>query len=105
MHHVNHTVLVNVEESCSQRTIPQTVEKLRRRTMDATHRPISRSVRTTVWQKGFDYQCHCLYCCLPDSQVWPVCWGYWYLPAANCSSEGQHMSELMPRVLHLSTPP
>ena len=27
----------------------------------------------TAWQKGFICQCYYLYCCLPDSQVWPVC--------------------------------
>jgi len=63
MHHVNRKVLVNMEESCSQRTIPQTVEKLRRRRMDATHRPMSRSVWTTVWRKGFVCQCHCIVAC------------------------------------------
>ena len=52
MCHVNHKVLVNMEELCSQstfRTTPQTTqEKLRRRRTDTTHRPtysMARAIR------------------------------------------------------------
>jgi len=37
-------------------------------------------LQATAWQKGFICQCHCLYCCLPDSQAWPVWevnWSHW----------------------------
>jgi len=44
--------------------------------METTHRPtysIARVIGATAWQKGSICRCHCLHCCLPDSQVWPVC--------------------------------
>jgi len=46
--------------------------------MDTTHGPtysMARAIRATSSQKGSicRYQCHCLHCCSPDSQVWPVC--------------------------------
>jgi len=51
---------------------------------------------TTAWQKGFIYRCHCLYCCLPDSQVWTVCvevTGHIDWPMAAYSGEGQCLSK------------
>ena len=47
--------------------------------------------------KGFICRCRCLYCCLPDSQVWPVCevTGHIDLPMATYSGEGQHMSKMI----------
>ena len=77
---------------------------------DTTHGPtysMAIVIRATKWQKGFIGRCHCLYCCLPDSQIWPVCkvTGHVDLPMATYSSESQHRSKVMARVLHLSTPP